>query len=166
LTYSRRNKVPSSPSPTTKEVPPPPPPPVHDLLPQPVPTNEDLHLNIDVPSMIGKMNMVVPMVEMCKIPSVRKEVLKTLKIQDEVGDPLVILNTMYHGNQREDNPPFYLSLGINGLHLNNCMLDSGASTNMMPLKVMKQLGLRTTHPYGNVCGIDSKKVKVYGLIEM
>jgi hypothetical protein len=35
----------------------------------------------------------------------------------------------------------------------------------MSLKVMEQLGLKTTHPYGNVCGIDSKKVKVYGLIE-
>jgi hypothetical protein len=35
----------------------------------------------------------------------------------------------------------------------------------MSLKVMKQLGLKTTRPYGNVCGIDSKKVKVYGLIE-
>ena len=45
------------------------------------------------------------------------------------------------------------------------MLDSGASTNVMSLKVMKQLSLKTTHPYGNFCGIDAKKVKVYGLIE-
>jgi hypothetical protein len=87
--------------------------------------------------------------------------LKELKVQDEIGDPLVILNTMYHGNQGDDNPPFYLSLGINGFCWNNCMLDSGASKNLMSLKVMKKLGLRTTHPYGNVCGIDSKKVKVY-----
>ena len=36
---------------------------------------------------------------------------------------------------------------------------------MMSLKVMKQLSLKTTHPYGNFCGIDSKKVKVYGRIE-
>jgi hypothetical protein len=35
----------------------------------------------------------------------------------------------------------------------------------MSLKVMNQLGLKTTRPYGNVCGIDSKKVKVYSLIE-
>jgi hypothetical protein len=61
FTYYRINKVPSSPSPTTKEVHPPP---VHDMPPQPMPTNEDLHLNIDVPSMIGNMNMVAPMVEM------------------------------------------------------------------------------------------------------
>jgi hypothetical protein len=35
----------------------------------------------------------------------------------------------------------------------------------MPLKVMNQLILRTTLPYGNACGIDSKKLKVYSLIE-
>jgi hypothetical protein len=35
----------------------------------------------------------------------------------------------------------------------------------MSLKVMEQLGLKTTRPYGNICGIDSKRVKVYGLCE-
>jgi hypothetical protein len=72
LTYSRTNKFPSSLSLTTKVVPPPPTPPFHDLLPQPIPTNEDHVLNIDVPNMIGKMNIMVLMVNMCKIPSIRK----------------------------------------------------------------------------------------------
>jgi hypothetical protein len=45
------------------------------------------------------------------------------------------------------------------------MLDSGALKNVMSLKVMEQLVLRKTRTYGNVCGIDSKKVKVYGLVE-
>jgi len=45
------------------------------------------------------------------------------------------------------------------------MLDSGDSENVMPLKVMRHIGLRTTHPYGNICGIDPKNVKVYNLIE-
>jgi hypothetical protein len=35
----------------------------------------------------------------------------------------------------------------------------------MTLKVMKQLGLEVTRPYGNVCGIDSKSIGVCGLIE-
>jgi hypothetical protein len=65
----------------------------------------------------------------------------------------------------EKNHPFYLSLGMNGLHLNNWMLDSGALTNVMSLKVMKQLGLKTTLPYGNVCGIDSRRVEVLGVCE-
>jgi hypothetical protein len=47
--------------------------------------------------MFGKMNMSVPMVEMCKIPSVRREVLKALKVPNEEEDPPMILNTMYHG---------------------------------------------------------------------
>jgi len=72
LKSSRRNKVPSSPSPATKKVPPPPPPPFHDLLPQPKPTNKDLPLNINVPSMVGKIDMVVLVVEMFHIPSIRK----------------------------------------------------------------------------------------------
>jgi hypothetical protein len=109
---------------------------------------------IDLSAMMGKMNMSVPLIEMCKIPSIKREVLITLKVLVEEEDPPVILNTMYHGQQREDYRPFYLSLGVNGLRLNNCMLDSGASTNVMSLKVMKQLGLRKNHPYGNVCGID------------
>jgi hypothetical protein len=82
---------------------------------KPAPTDEELRLDIDVPTMIGKMNMSVPVVEMCKIPSVRKEVLKALKVPTEVEDPPVILNTMYHGQQREETPPFYLYLGVNGL---------------------------------------------------
>jgi hypothetical protein len=45
------------------------------------------------------------------------------------------------------------------------MLDSGASANVMSLKLMEKLGLKTTRPYGNVCGIYSKRVKVYGLCE-
>ena len=37
--------------------------------------------------------------------------------------------------------------------------------NAMPLHVMKEMGLEVTRPYGNVCGIDSKRVPSYGLIK-
>jgi len=122
-------------------------------------------LNIDVPTMIGKMNMTVPMKKMCKIPSVRREVLKLLKVSTEQEDPPIILNTMYLGCQNDPNPPFYLSMGKDNLILQNCMLDSGSSTNVMSLKFMNKLGLNMTRPYGNFRGISSKKVKVYGLVE-
>jgi hypothetical protein len=83
-----------------------------------------------------------------------------LQVPTEKEYPPIILNTMYLDQPRDKYPPFYISLGMNGLRLNNCMLDSGASTNVISLKVMKKLGLKTTRPYGNVCGIDSKRVKV------
>jgi hypothetical protein len=60
-------------------------------------TDEEIQLNIDVPAMVGKMNVIVPMVEMLKIPSVRREVLKVLMIPAEPIYPHVILNTMCHG---------------------------------------------------------------------
>ena len=53
--------MPVPPPQATKEVPPPP---VHDLLPRLAPSNEELHLNIDVSDMMGKMNMSVPVIEM------------------------------------------------------------------------------------------------------
>jgi hypothetical protein len=95
----------------------------------------------------------------------RREILKLLQVPTEKEDPPIILNTMYLDRKRDNNPPFYLSLGMNDLRLNNCMLDSKASTNVMSLKVMKKLGLKTTQPYINVCGIDSKRVNVYGICE-
>jgi len=94
--------------------------------------------------MVGKMNMTIPIIEMCKIPSIKREVFKLLKVPDEVEDPSIILNPMYLGWKNDPNPPFYLSLGMNNLILKNFMLDYGASTNVMSLKFMKQLGLKMT----------------------
>jgi hypothetical protein len=45
------------------------------------------------------------------------------------------------------------------------MLDFGASTNVMSLKVMIEKGLKTTRPYINVFGIDSRAIKFCGLIK-
>jgi len=45
------------------------------------------------------------------------------------------------------------------------MLDSGASANIMPLIVMKQLDLSITRPYKRVCGFNSKHVEVEGIIK-
>jgi hypothetical protein len=109
LTYTRRNKAsappsqPDTPLPSTEKVAPPPPPPVREFLPKPTPA-DDIQLNVDVASMFGKLNMTVPVTEMCE-------------------DPPIILNTMYLDRPRDMNPPFYLSLDMNGLHLNNCILD-------------------------------------------
>jgi hypothetical protein len=45
------------------------------------------------------------------------------------------------------------------------MLDSRASTNAISLKVMEHIGLKTTRPYRNVCGIDSRRVEVLAVCE-
>ena len=46
--------------------------------------------------------------------------------------------------KREDHSPFNVSLLVDDRILHNCMLDSGASSNVITRKVMEQLNLRIT----------------------
>jgi hypothetical protein len=70
---------------------------------------------MDVATMFWKLNMTVPITEMCKIPSVRREILKLLHVPTKKEDPPIILNAMYLDRKRDNNPTFYLSLRMNGL---------------------------------------------------
>jgi len=72
-------------------------------------------------------------------------------------DAPVILQNMDRGNEK--NIPFYLSLLMNDFILHNCMLDLGASSNVMTKKVMEQLNLRISRPYHNIFAMDSKQLK-------
>ena len=65
---------------------------------------------------------------------------------------------------KEDHPAFYISLIANNKLLHNCMLDSGASLNIMIRKVMEQMGLTISRPYQNVCAMDSREIDVVGII--
>ena len=62
-------------------------------------------------------------------------------------------------------PHFYISLLVHDLLLHNCMFDSGASHNLMPLSVMKQLNLQVTKPYRDLYYFDSNKVKCIRVIK-
>jgi hypothetical protein len=85
---------------------------------------------------------------------------KLQSIQDESKDPLVILKVVHYDGRNGGNEPFFISLVVNNLLLHNCMLDTRDSTIVMSLKDTDQLGLKITRPYRNVCGIDSKNIKV------
>ena len=45
------------------------------------------------------------------------------------------------------------------------MLDTGVGANMMSLKVMRQMVLKVTRPYRNVCGFESKAIPTHGVVE-
>jgi hypothetical protein len=67
---------------------------------------------------------------------------------------------------RDDSfPPFYTSLNIHDKILHNCLLDSGASHNLMPKEMMDELGLDITKPYHDLFSFDSRKVTCLGLIK-
>jgi hypothetical protein len=80
-------------------------------------------------------------------------------------DPPIMLQADHFRVQYGENPPFFMTLTMNGKNLNNCMLDTGVGANMMSLKVMRQVGLKVTRPYRNVCGFESKAIPTHGVVE-
>lgn len=61
--------------------------------------------------------------------------------------------------------PFYLSLVINGFKLSNCIIDFGASDNVMPAKVADAFGLTLTKSFGNCYSMENKQVPLKGQIK-
>jgi hypothetical protein len=68
--------------------------------------------------------------------------------------------------ERDDSsPPFYTSLNIHDKVLHNCLMDSGASHNLMPKIVMEELGLKVTKAYHNLYSFDLRRLQCLGIIK-
>ena len=116
-------------------------------------------------SELSKIKILVPLLELLKNPSYKESFQKLLQfaipapnaVNLEEERPEIYLGSLVQ-NQNDDNPPpFYLSLNIHDKLLHNCLLDSGASHNLMPKKVMEELGLHVTKEYHDLYTFDSKR---------
>jgi hypothetical protein len=65
----------------------------------------------------------------------------------------------------DSSPPFYTSLNIHDKVLHNCLMDSGASHNLMPKKVMEEIRMEVTKAYLDLYSFDSRRVKCLGVIK-
>jgi hypothetical protein len=165
--YTRQKRAPQAP-PTDPKLPQQklPPPPMSRLLPNPtLPKANNADMNFDLESALAKMSVIVPLKEIIKVPSMKNRFERFFKVQDEPIYPPIMLQADHFRVQYDDHPPFFMSLQINNKCLNNCMLDSGAGANMMSLRVMEQLGLKTMRPYRNVCGFESRAIPTHGVVE-
>jgi len=125
-------------------------------------------------SEIQKLRIPMPLIELVKNESLKISILEALKpkaiqasseyvnLQDD--KPTVILSPMIE-NCEDSSPSFYVSLTIHQKILHNCLLDTGASHNLMPKAVVDELGLDITKPYHDLFSFDSRKVKCLGLIK-
>jgi hypothetical protein len=65
-------------------------------------------------------------------------------------------------------PPFYISIENHDVALHNCLVNTGATNNIMPLVVMEALGMSCTKYYEigeSTYAIDSRQVPSYGKIK-
>jgi ribonuclease HI len=123
---------------------------------------------------IQKIRIPVPLTELIKHGGFKKrfsEILQSeisclptdsINLQDE--KPAVILGPMVE-DRNDSSPPFYTSLNIHDKVLHNCLMDSGASHNLMPKTVMEELGLEVTRAYHDLYSFDSRKVQCLGVIK-
>jgi hypothetical protein len=123
---------------------------------------------------INKIKIFVPLIELMKTKPFRKTVLKalqppaqvtfsdTINLEDE--NPAITIGPHIE-DKTDTSPPFYISLNVHDKILHNCLMDSGASHNVMPKVVMDELGLDITKPYHDLYSFDSRKVKCLGVIK-
>ena len=92
--------------------------------------------------------------------------LDTINLQEE--HPRIFIGSTLDDNTESDSnssPPFYITLTIHDQMIHNCLLDSGASHNLMPKEVMEALRISITKPYQDLYAFDSRAVKCLGVIK-
>ena len=134
--------------------------------------------NFNIEHEISKIKIPIPFTELIKNHSYRDP---TLKIMNSPTNciPSDVINlqdenlTIFFGpkifDQLDDKcgypPPFYITLTVHDQTLHNCLLDFGASHNLMPKEVMEDLGLTITKPYHDLHNIYSRALKFVGVIK-
>jgi hypothetical protein len=123
---------------------------------------------------IQKIRIPVPLTELIKHGEFKKcfsDLLKSeaaspstdfINLQDE--RPAVVLGPLVE-DRDDSSPPFYTSLNIHDKVLHKCLMDSGASHNLMPKAVMEELGLEVTRAYHDLYSFDSRRVQCLGVIK-
>jgi ribonuclease HI len=123
---------------------------------------------------IQKIRIPVPLSELVKNEDFKISLSKLLQsesphhltdsvnLQDE--KPAIILVPMVE-DRDDSSPPFYTSLNIHDKVLHNCLMDSGASHNLMPKIVMEELGLEVTRTYHDLYSFNSRRVQCLGFIK-
>ena len=119
-------------------------------------TSDSVKLNVNVVNVLAKIAVLVPLSKLIKIPSQMDKVKKYLNLEATKDQPL-ILKSIHQYRKNMSQAPFFITLVLNEIILHQCMLDYRASTNVISLQFMNQLGPKTTTPYWNVCHVDREK---------
>jgi hypothetical protein len=122
---------------------------------------------------LRKINIPMPLTELLKNEPFKKSIMKFLQPTPSASSNVISLQdenpSITVGPHIEDgfyaSPPLYISLNVHDKILYNCLMDSGASHNVIPKVVMEELGLEITKPYQDLYSFDFKKVKCLGLIK-
>ena len=92
-----------------------------------------------------------------KVPNIPQQLIMSIDIQDLVVDGIAIGQT-----SRSVTPLFLLTFKIFNNNVHNCMIDSGASSNVMPFSVCQKLNADPKKSNIQIVQLDRSKVRVLG----
>jgi hypothetical protein len=121
---------------------------------------------------LSKLRITLPFTEVVKIPQQRENILRLL---DDPFEKVEIFVTSPKQSQNKSTvklrgkiPPFYISIENHDVSLHNCLVDTGATNNIIPLAVMEALGMICTKYYEigeSIYAINSRQIPAYGEIK-
>jgi ribonuclease HI len=123
---------------------------------------------------IQKIKIPIPFLELIKKEDFKKYLSKMLQLESSPNatdfinlqdEKLAVILGPLIEDRDDSSPPFYTSLNIHDKVLHNCLMDLGASHNLMPKYVMDELGLEVTKIYHDLYYFDSRKFKCLGVIK-
>ena len=102
-------------------------------------------MEYDIVEDIKKVRANISLFEMCKVTQQKEKLWKALEASEEglptgnqpkeekIGEASIGIKS------KSKNPPFLLTFEIFNLNVHNCLGDSGASVNVMPLSICKRI---------------------------
>ena len=122
-------------------------------------------MGYDIIEDIKKTKENVSLFETCNLPQQKKKLLEALdpqpsKTPDNVPLDKEINEASIGGKSKSRTKPFLLTFEIFNLNVHNCLVDSGASSNVMPLSICKKINGKPTPSASQIIQLDRTTVKV------
>ena len=122
-------------------------------------------MGYDIVEDINKTKENVSLFEMCNLPQQKKKLLESLepkpsRTPDNVPLDKEINEASIGGKSKSQTKPFLLTFEIFNLNVHNCLVDSRASSNVMPLSVCKNINGKPTPFASQIIQLDRTTVKV------
>lgn len=111
-------------------------------------------MSFNVVDRLNKMQLMLPIMEVTKMPQQKEKLIKALDHHPTMNrhvEGVVIQKKqsipIHPKNPSGKVPPFYLSLESEQFILHNCMIANAETNNIVPLSIMKSVGLECTKHY-------------------
>ena len=123
-------------------------------------------MEYDIVEDIKKVKANISLFEMCNVPQQKEKLLKALEVPkeklptDNQPEEEEIDEASVGGKSKYKTPPFLLNFEIFNHNVHNCLVDSGASVNVMPLSVCKKINGQPKPSTWQVIQLDRTAVKV------